>query len=184
MHCPKCGQEQVAADTKFCSRCGFQLAIVAELLTYGGTLPQLAALNSETPFWTRKKGLMFAGFWFVLFTMLLTSIAGILDLGDLPGVTAVVGFFGAILIMIGSLVFLPPSRRYPPIPALPPRQPDADVGLMGRSNAGAIGPGVDQPANFYSAPMGNWRAPDTGELATPGSVTENTTKLLSKDPDE
>ena len=32
-----------------------------------------------------------------------------------------------------------------------------------------------------SDPAGSWRAPDTGEFARPGSVTESTTKLLRKE---
>ena len=47
MHCPRCGQQQASGETKFCSRCGFQLAIVAELLHHGGTLPQLAAIQKK-----------------------------------------------------------------------------------------------------------------------------------------
>ena len=33
MYCPKCGHQQVSDDMRFCSRCGFQLTGVAELLT-------------------------------------------------------------------------------------------------------------------------------------------------------
>ena len=32
MYCPKCGHQQVSDDMRFCSRCGFQLTGVAELL--------------------------------------------------------------------------------------------------------------------------------------------------------
>ena len=42
MHCPRCGQQQISDQTKFCSRCGFQLGLVSELLMNGGFLPQLA----------------------------------------------------------------------------------------------------------------------------------------------
>jgi hypothetical protein len=31
MHCPRCGQQQISDQTKFCSRCGFQLGLVSEL---------------------------------------------------------------------------------------------------------------------------------------------------------
>jgi hypothetical protein len=36
MYCPKCGHQQVSEDMRFCSRCGFQLTGVAELLAAGG----------------------------------------------------------------------------------------------------------------------------------------------------
>lgn len=33
MFCPKCSQQQVSDETRFCSRCGFQLSVVKALLT-------------------------------------------------------------------------------------------------------------------------------------------------------
>ena len=41
MYCPQCGQQQVSIDLRFCSRCGFQLGGVTELLASGGELPGL-----------------------------------------------------------------------------------------------------------------------------------------------
>src|SRR2546423_8942635 len=41
MFCPQCGQQQ-ANEVRFCSRCGFPLAGVNELLLRGGQLPVLA----------------------------------------------------------------------------------------------------------------------------------------------
>src|SRR4028119_1734357 len=38
MFCPKCSQQQVSDEVRFCSRCGFQLGVVAELLSTGGIL--------------------------------------------------------------------------------------------------------------------------------------------------
>ncbi|MEK6279819.1 MAG: zinc ribbon domain-containing protein [Acidobacteriota bacterium] len=43
MYCPKCSQEQVFEEVKFCSRCGFQLNAVKELLTSDAT--QTANIN-------------------------------------------------------------------------------------------------------------------------------------------
>lgn len=180
MHCPGCGQEQVSANTKFCSRCGFPLDIVAELLENGGTLPQLAQFQTKSTLFNKKNGVFFSIFWFVLFTLFLTSVAGILDLGEMPGLTAVTGVFGSILILIFSLVFLPSSKVYftPGRVVNPASMP---VGLFNQPNRAALPPEQSIPASAYNAPQGGWRAPDTGELATPGTVTEGTTKLLSKE---
>jgi hypothetical protein len=38
MYCPRCSQQQVTDDVSFCSRCGFQLGIVKELLVTDGAL--------------------------------------------------------------------------------------------------------------------------------------------------
>ena len=47
MHCPRCGQQQISNETRFCSRCGFQLGVVSELLLHDGYLPQLAQLEQQ-----------------------------------------------------------------------------------------------------------------------------------------
>src|SRR5688500_5525099 len=85
MHCPRCGQQQVSSETKFCSRCGFQLAIVSELILHGGTLPQLAELHKKRTFFNKKNGVVFSAIWFIFFTMFMTSVWGILGADELAG---------------------------------------------------------------------------------------------------
>src|SRR5215210_6173514 len=38
MFCPKCGQQQVADNTRFCSRCGLAISNLAEWIASGGVL--------------------------------------------------------------------------------------------------------------------------------------------------
>ena len=38
MFCPQCSQQQVAGEMRFCSRCGFPLTIVSQLVSSGGAL--------------------------------------------------------------------------------------------------------------------------------------------------
>ncbi len=181
MHCPRCGQQQVSGETKFCSRCGFQLVIVTELLANGGILPQLAALQKKKTFFNKKNGVMFSGAWFIFFTMFLTSVWAILDVEQLAAICAVTGVFGAMLILISSLVFLPSSKQLHrmPIQEIPLPQP---ANLYGIPNAGALPPQQQQQsANEYAAPAGSWRVPNTGDLVGPGSIVEGTTKLLKRD---
>ena len=180
MHCPRCGQQQVSEETKFCSRCGLQLVIVTELLANGGVLPQLAALQTKKTFFNKKNGVMFGVGWFIFFTMFLTSVWGILDVDELAALCAVTGVFGALLILISSLVFLPSSKQMlrMPVQEFPGTQPTA---LYANQNLTALPPQQQQPANQYAAPPGSWRAPDTGDLVGPGTVIEGTTKLLKRD---
>jgi hypothetical protein len=180
MHCPGCGQEQVSANTKFCSRCGFPLDIVAELLANGGHLPQLANLINNKSLFNRKNGVMFAVLWFFLFTFLLTPISAVLNLDEIVPVFGILGVFGSILILITSLVYLPSAKRsFTGARTVDPAS--MPVGLFNQPNRAALPPEQSIPATAYTAPHGNWRAPDTGELVTPGTVTEGTTKLLSKE---
>lgn len=182
MYCPRCGQQQISDQTKFCSRCGFQMSLVSELLLNNGFLPQLAELYNKRSGWlTRKNGLMFSLFWFLFFLFIMTPFWGIVDVDELSGISAILGIFGGLMLMIASLVFL---KKPTPIPnfAYEQMMQIQAASLYGANvNQAALPPQQTQPATAYTAPHGAWRTPDTGEFAIPGSVTDSTTKLLNKD---
>lgn len=180
MHCPRCGQQQVSTETKFCSRCGFQLGLVAELLTHDGFLPQLAELyKGKRTFFTRKNGVIFTVLWFIFFVMMLPAFFAIANEDDGAAVSAVFGVFSTIMLLIVSLGFLKKAPKAHEIRAM--EAPTVPTQLHGQRAVGALPPQQQQPAGIYTAPQGAWRTPDTGELAERGSVIENTTKLLKKD---
>lgn len=180
MHCPNCGQKQVSIDTRFCSRCGFQLAIVAELILNGGALPRLETIKKESDTWlTRKNGLVFSLLWFLIFVFLLTPLSAIADLGELPAFTAILGVFGGLILLLASLLLLKGPRRTQF--ALPQHFPPP-ASLYGTQSRGELESTWTPSAQDYvSGTPGDIRVPDTGELVHPGSVTENTTKLLRKE---
>jgi len=181
MHCPRCGQQQISDQAKFCSRCGFQLGIVSELLVHGGFLPQLAELNKKSTLFSRKNGIVFSVFWFIVWVPLLTSIFGaVLGVEELGAMCALIGVFGSLMMLIASFVYLKPApTKFDYAAAESPGTGYA--GLYGPANQNALPPQQSQPASNYMAPEGSWRAADTGDFARPGSVTESTTKLLKKD---
>ena len=181
MHCPRCGQQQISDQTKFCSRCGFQLGLVAELLENGGFLPQLAELyKGKTTIFSRKNGLIFTALWFIFFVMMMPAFFGIADAEDAAGVSAVFGVFSSIMLLIISLAFLKRAPKSYELAAHQMAPPPA--AMYGNPAMGALPPQQTQPVSTYVPPEGSWRAPDTGDLARrPGSVTEGTTKLLKKD---
>ena len=179
MHCPSCGQQQVSSETKFCSRCGMPLTVVADVLANGGFLPQLAALEQmkfKKPLFSKKNGVLFGTFWFIFLTMFSTAFLGILNgPEELIAIVAITGVFGAMMIIIGSLVGLPSSK--PPImygQHAPMRSPQMAPGPP----QGALPPQQSIPAGMYGAPQtGSWR--DTNDLVP--SVTESTTRLLNEE---
>ena len=180
MHCPSCGQQQASNEIKFCSRCGFPLGLISEVLSHGGFLPQLAELHKKKTIYTKKNGVIFGVMWLILFTMLFTSIMGLIGFpGEVIGGSAVLGVFGAMMIIIGSLALFPSSKQYPLITAqqmIP--QPNAH-GLHGAQQHHALPGQQSIPATAYAPPKaGSWR--DTNDLE-PSSVTESTTKLLEKE---
>jgi hypothetical protein len=181
MHCPRCGQQQVSDQTKFCSRCGFQLGLVSELLMNGGFLPQLAELyKGKSTLFSRKNGLIFTALWFNFFVMMMPAFFGIADAENAAGVSAVFGIFSTMMLLIISIAFL--KRAPKPYELAAHQMATPPAALYGNPAMGALPPQQAQPASTYMPPEGSWRAPDTGDLARrPGSVTEGTTRLLKKD---
>ncbi len=177
MHCPSCGQQQVSSDLRFCSRCGFPLMLVAEILSHGGTLPQLNLLQpKKKKIFTRRNGLVISFLWFLFFTCFMTAFAGITDAPDnVIGFFAIFGVFGSVALTILSFFFL---DNNPKIEALPQQNfaPQQQNILNFPTNQNALPPQQSIPIETYQAPnqnplyaAGNWRS---------------TTDLLNKDSSE
>ncbi len=187
MFCPNCGQQQATEQMRFCSRCGFPLGLVSEILSNGGFLPQLAAINDKKKRLTRHRVFIFGLVWFALFTFLLVPITAILFKNDRAGEVivpflAIIGTMGGLLLMLFSLFFESDKNKT----SLPIQQQQNfiqqnQIGTQPVQNA--LPP---QAANFtptstaYTPPHGGWREAKTGELVPP-SITEGTTRLLEKD---
>jgi hypothetical protein len=175
MHCPKCGQQQISDETRFCSRCGLLLSGIAEIVANDGMVStgKVAITgNVDSP---RRRGIK-QGIFFFLLGFLVVPLLALLTLA--LGVEPFMPAIGALLFGVGSLLRIA-------------------YALMFESNAGSsnsIGqrsipaatdrtalPGAQSiPASAYTSPAGSWR--DTNDLQrTPGSVTDSTTKLLEKD---
>lgn len=177
MFCPQCGQQQISKETRFCSRCGLPLDLIAEVVANGGTLPVLEQLNQKQSFYNRSTGLKFGLIWFLVLTFLLTPVFAILDFEDLTALTAILGFIGGILIMVFSAIFLnnkPKANFNLQTNQIPANNPNF---LSGNAQANALPPQQTIPATQYVQPPANsWRG-ETNDLQ-PTSVTEGTTKLL------
>jgi uncharacterized protein with PQ loop repeat len=180
MFCPRCSQEQVSDEIKFCSRCGFSLVIVSEVLVNDGFLPQSIEVNKNKRRLTRKNGLYFSLVWFVFFALMLAPILGIITQEEIIAlIWVIVGKMGALILLIISFAFL----KKEPKNAENYNQEILDYGtnnLYG-SQRTALPPQQSQPAQNYVSPASSWKAPDTGKMAQPHSVTEVTTRLLQKE---
>ncbi len=176
MFCPKCGQQQIAEDVRFCSRCGLPLGAVTSLVANDGQVvapvsgamvaKQCAAKTKGT---RRGVKLMFVSL------VLLPIFFGIAVGADHPGPLLVpltiflVGFFlmlYARLFAEDTVSGLNPAARPPALFA----PADAFARRDALPHAQSI------PATHV------YVAPQTAEIAhTPGSVTEHTTRLLEHD---
>jgi len=183
MFCPRCGQEQISEEIRYCSRCGFSFKIVAQVLAHEGSLPQLREVYDKQKGWfTRSNGWKFGLAWFSVLTFLLAPIFAIAGMSGLPELSAVFGFIGGLLIILFSFIFLKKEPQTRNAEQLGPSQKAKEYdALHGKSNQNVLPPQESVPTSAYVPPMNSWKAPDTSDLARPGSVTEGTTKLLEKD---
>jgi hypothetical protein len=187
MYCPKCGQSQVSAEVRFCSRCGFPLVVVADVLLTGGMLPvrqasgELAASKAMSP---RRRGVK-QGAALLLASIFLVPFFGIMHeaLGT-PGEFMVLGALGAMaaILRIIFAVFFEEGAPSPPfIPQPPPHLYAPPQSVAPRLNANTqetLPPAQQQGAPSYRQPQ-----VDTGQILHPPSVTDHTTRLLEKQSD-
>ena len=181
MFCPQCGQQQVTGAIRFCSRCGFPLDGVIQLLNNGGMIPVYRNPDEPAPISPRRRGvrqggvLLLSGAVIVpILAMFSSYMRGSSFLEILAALAAIICFIGGPLRMLYAAVFEEgaprPTRAYgPPAPMHAPQQfaPHAQNPVL--------------PPAQARVPS-SWRPrPTTAELANPPSVTENTTRLLDKE---
>lgn len=180
MFCPQCGQQQVTGVIRFCSRCGFPLDGVIQLLSSGGNLPMYRSPDEPVPVSPRRKGVKQGGLLLLSGAVIVPILGIFASYGDsrfveiLTALAAIICFIGGPLRMLFAAVFEEgapkPVRVYgAPAPMHMPPQ------FAPHAQAPALPPPPVRP-------QPNWRSrPNTAELASPPSVTENTTRLLEKE---
>jgi hypothetical protein len=180
MFCPQCGQQQTTGAIRFCSRCGFPLDGVIQLLGNNGMIPIYQSGDEPAPISPRRKGVKQGGMLFLSGAVLVPLLGVMASYGDsrflevLTAFAAIICFIGGALRMLYAGIFEEAAPRpmlsYAPPPMAAPRP--------------QFGP---QPQHQALPPpparaAGAWRPrPNTAELAGPPSVTENTTRLLEKE---
>lgn len=180
MHCPHCGQQQISSATRFCSRCGFLLTGVAEVMANNGIVPTKQggiAGQTDSP---RRRGIKLGAFIFFL-TFILVPITAVISITFnlkpiLPALAVFLFGGGGILRMVYALMFESTQSKTLGTglqTAFPQSMPDQryEPQLIAAS----------AQVESYSPPrQGKWM--DTNELAHERhSVTDNTTKLLSSE---
>lgn len=180
MYCPRCGQEQVSGDTRFCSRCGFLMIGVAELIAGGGNLPYMTTTpgSRNTP---RKRGLK-QGLFIFLLSFLVVPLLTIVTVAVRAEPFAVI--IAMILLVVGGLLRAAYALMFesndPADKTLEEGAIETARGFLGRGQANALPPVQSIPVSAYAPPQhGRWR--ETNDLVDPPSVTDHTTRSLQKD---
>ena len=174
MYCPRCGQQQISDEMRFCSRCGLPISGLAEWVAGGGVPSTNAAVKKVSSRSPRRKGIRLgAKVMFlsgVLFPVLL-AISLDVDEGG-PMILPVLIFFVGLAIMLYSRLFVEDIPSF-----------QSDLAQTSRlatvSEASALPPASNIPIHS----PGDFARPRvrTNELAQPPSVTEHTTKLLDQE---
>ena len=183
MHCPKCGQQQVSEETRFCSRCGLLLTEIANVVANEGKIPGKEKGKTTS---ARLRGLKQGVFFFML-ALLIVPIAAIITVATDSEPYVAAGLFfltvvGGLLRVIYALMF---ESGEPGSTTFEENVVAGTGKVLKRKQKKAELNAAPANSEFYSAPQGQtWL--DTNELASPppASVTDNTTKLLQKDEDQ
>jgi hypothetical protein len=159
------------------------MGLIPDLILNNGVLPQLAELyQGKKGLFTRKNGLIFTVLWFIFFVMMMPAFFGIAGADEVAGASAVFGVFTSMMLLIVSLAFLKRAPKKAEIAQIELLRQQPQHSLHTTQPAAALPPQMAQPAQVYAPPQaGSWRAPDTGDFGRTGSVTESTTKLLTKE---
>lgn len=190
MHCPVCGQQQVSEETRYCSRCGFLLTGVTQLINNGGVITsqnlpvQSGKAKKDSP---RRKGIKQGLFIFLLSFLIVPLLVIATIAANVREPFAVV--IAAIILTVGGLLRMAYAVMFQSDEPYDKKSlEDANIFDTAAQNfvrganqsAGALPPQQSIPASSYMPPKaGNWR--DTNDLTgEPSSVTERTTKFLDE----
>lgn len=169
MYCPRCGQQQLSDETRFCSRCGLHLDTVKVLLSGSpATVAPPPPPGERTP---RSRGMRRGAKLMFLSVVLFPLFFALAIIADSPGplVVPFTIFFAGLAMLLYSRLFGEDI-----LPAKSQAQQPAQFATYAPPAALPPSPGI--PFTGYAAPR-----PDTAEITQPPSVTESTTKLLEKD---
>ncbi|HZI85869.1 MAG TPA: zinc ribbon domain-containing protein [Pyrinomonadaceae bacterium] len=179
MYCPKCSQEQLSEEVRFCSRCGFSIGVVRELIASGNAVtvpgPDVQVRSCGQKAVRRGAWIMLGCLAFTLFVGLMTAMDddfAVLIL--LPFLGFVIGlltvFYGAFWADKRALKRAASKSQVVPMmpgqPGSPGRTPELPAARI-------------TPIESFTGQRGQ-----TAEMTqSPPSVTENTTRLLDEESD-
>lgn len=182
MYCPTCGQEQLAENVRFCSRCGFLLTGISEVVANNGVIPtkdsQSEEIVKDSP---RKKGIKQGAMIMLVGMLLIVPLLGMIHAATntdpyLMAIAGIISFWGGILRIIYAYMY---ESKIPTEKTLKEKVVTSTQNLFGKKNKQqALPPQQSIPVTDYVVP-GNWRT--TNDLVQPPSVIDNTTKLLEKE---
>ena len=167
MHCPQCGLQQASGEVKYCSRCGFYLGVVSDLLNGSGVLGgRPGAATPPGPSLRKKRIRRGAKIMFLSVVLLPITIGlSIMADGGEPLLIPFTIFLAGLFYLLYHLIFTDESESAEPyrgpLQAPPPR-------AMLRAEENRVS--IPDP-----------RRGNTSDMANPPSVTDHTTRLFDNE---
>lgn len=180
MFCPTCGQQQLAENVRFCSRCGILLTGVSEVIANNGLIPnqpnQIVGEIKDSP---RKRGIKQGSMIMLVGMLLIVPLLAMLHIATdtepfIMMTAGIISFWGGILRIIYAYMF---ESKF-----ITGQNFEQNIqNLIGNNlNQNALPPSQSIPVTDYIAPnIGRWRT--TNDLVQLPSVIDNTTKLLENE---
>jgi type IV secretory pathway VirB3-like protein len=181
MYCPKCSQQQVSDEIRFCPRCGFQLETVKMLLAENqNNLAVTKAKPQSHISATRKRDfllgatIMLVGAIFIALLMVSTIAGTPLQAVIIP-LVLVWAAIVAIILLSGHTIREVTKLFSKDSSSQPPESASLITHVTAAARHQALPPVQSAPVSEF----GSWRI-KTAELVQPLSVTEHTTNLLDE----
>ncbi len=169
MFCPKCGQQQISEEMRFCSRCGFQLGEITALMASGGVSVASIAREMEIQKQLALKRRTRQGAKVMFASAVLFPLAMAFSIPlDSP-----FPLFLPFIVFVAGLAWFLYFRlfgedSYPSVTRDEIKQIETPT------------PGYLPPAQAPATPIAGRATHRTAEIVQPSSVTEHTTKLLDE----
>jgi len=176
MHCPRCGQQQISGEVRFCKSCGSSLDGVRELLASGGISSAIEKEGRQPRESPRRQGVRH-GIILLFIMMVLMPLTMLLGKANfLPPMFLMAG----LMLILYAVIFQEgaPRKKKRQFNMLPDVAPSTIDQLETPLRSTALPPAQVVPVTAFNA-----RRADTREMVNPPSVTEHTTKLLNASPD-
>ncbi|HYP29692.1 MAG TPA: hypothetical protein VE262_23470 [Blastocatellia bacterium] len=167
MHCPKCGYQQTSFEVKYCSRCGFYLGMVSEILRLDGALPGRDVVLAPPASGKRKKAIR-RGAKMLFFSVVTFILALILSAATDAPEFLILPFFmivASLLWMIYHRLFTEDTETQVQFPRQSQFQPPRPM----------LRPEEDRMR------VAEPRRVNTSDMANPPSVTDHTTQLFDNE---
>ena len=177
MHCPRCGQEQISDEMRFCKSCGFSLDGVRELLATGNISPALEKESHQPRQSPRRKGVRH-GVILLFISMVFMPLINLIGKPQGEFLPMIFLMAGLMRILYAVIFQEAAPRKKKQDSSLSYIAPTTTNQLGAEIRGSALPPSHSIPVSAFSA-----RRMDTAEMASPPSVTEHTTKLLDESPE-